>query len=66
MAAWGIWLPFWMKAAWFKKQGYKKADRDFISVLVWKSFTEDAVAPHRIRQQKIPETISGRVKKLRG
>jgi len=23
MAAWGLWLPFWMKASWFKKHGYK-------------------------------------------
>ena len=26
MAAWGVWLPFWMKASWFKKHGYRKAD----------------------------------------
>ena len=24
IAAWGIRFPFWMKASWFKKQGYKK------------------------------------------
>ena len=23
VAAWGLWLPFWMKASWFKKRGYK-------------------------------------------
>ena len=33
MAAWGIWLPFWMKASWFGKHGYRKADRQGISVL---------------------------------
>ncbi|MEJ2179377.1 MAG: GNAT family N-acetyltransferase [Gammaproteobacteria bacterium] len=35
MAAWGVWLPFWMKASWFKKHGYKKADRDSMSLLVY-------------------------------
>lgn len=45
MAAWGLWLPFWMKASWFKKHGYKTADRDAISLLVWKPFTDDAMPP---------------------
>jgi N-acetylglutamate synthase-like GNAT family acetyltransferase len=27
IAAWGVSLPFWMKASWFKKQGYKKVDK---------------------------------------
>jgi GNAT superfamily N-acetyltransferase len=26
MAAWGIVLPFWMRAAWFRKHGYRRAD----------------------------------------
>ena len=25
--AWGISLPFWMKASWFRKQGYTKVDK---------------------------------------
>jgi len=52
MAAWGLWLPFWMKASWFKKHGYKKADRDSISLLVWKPFSEDAHPPSWIHQKK--------------
>ena len=27
MAAWGLALPIWMRASWFKKHGYRKADR---------------------------------------
>lgn len=63
MAAWGIPLPFWMKASWFKKQGYKKADQQgFLGeVLLWKPFTEDAIAPKWIRQKKQPEKIPGKV-----
>ncbi len=43
IAAWGIWLPFWMKASWFKKQGYTRTDRNGIAVLLWKPFNEDAI-----------------------
>jgi len=61
IAAWGIWLPFWMKSSWFKKHGYKKADRDFISQLVWKPFTADAVKPQWIRPKKKVPKQSGKV-----
>jgi len=45
MVAWGLVLPFWMKASWFKKHGYRQADRQGMSALVWKPFTEDAEPP---------------------
>lgn len=61
MAAWGVWLPFWMKASWFKKHGYKKADRDSMSLLVWKPFTEDVTPPHWIHQKKPVPTIPEKV-----
>ena len=61
IAAWGLWLPIWMKASWFKKQGYRKVDRDGIRVLVWKPFADDAERPRWIRQQKTPQAIPGQV-----
>jgi len=61
MAAWGLWLPFWMKASWFKKNGYKKVDRQGIQVLLWKPFTDEATPPRWIKQRKKPETIPGKV-----
>lgn len=61
MAAWGIWLPFWMKASWFKKHGYKKADRDGLALLVWKPFTNDAQPPRWIKQKKPVPSVSGKV-----
>ena len=45
MAAWGVALPFWMKASWFKKHGYRKADRQGMMVLLWKPFADDAEPP---------------------
>jgi GNAT superfamily N-acetyltransferase len=62
MAAWGVWLPFWMKASWFKRHGYAKADRRGLAVLLWKPFTEDAAPPRWFpRTNKQPEPIAGKV-----
>lgn len=61
MAAWGLWLPFWMKASWYKKRGYIKADRDSMRLLVWKPFTHDATQPHWIRSKKAIPTHPGKV-----
>ena len=61
LAAWGLLLPFWMKASWFKQHGYTKVDRQGIQVLLWKPFTDEAAPPRWIRQQKKPETTPGKV-----
>ncbi len=61
MAAWGLWLPFWMKASWFRRHGYKKAERNGISLLVWKPFSDEAVAPHWIKPKKKVTTTAGMV-----
>jgi len=61
IAAWGLSLPFWMKASWFKKQGYKKADKDGMAVLMWKPFENDAIPPRWIKQKKKPQKIKGKV-----
>ena len=61
VAAWGVILPFFMRASWFKKHGYKTADRMGIMSLVWKPFTDDAVPPKWIRQKKRPQKEQGRV-----
>ena len=63
IVAWGIPLPFWMKASWFRKQGYIKVDKQGLlgSVLLWKPFTDNAIPPKWIKQKKRPETIPGKV-----
>ncbi len=62
IAVWGLWLPFWMKASWFKKHGYKKADRQGIAVLLWKPFTDDAAPPRWFeKNKKLPEITKGKV-----
>jgi len=61
MAAWGISLPFWMRASWFKKQGYKKVDKQGMSILLWKPFIDKAIPPKWIKEKKRPEKIPGQV-----
>ncbi|MEJ2628600.1 MAG: GNAT family N-acetyltransferase [bacterium] len=61
VAAWGISLPFWMKASWFKKQGYKKIDKNGMAVLLWKPFKENAIPPRWIREKKKPLAKEGKV-----
>ena len=61
IAAWGISLPFWMKASWFKKQGYIRVDKVGTGVLLWKPFTDDAAPPKWIRENKKPGKSEGKV-----
>ncbi len=61
IAAWGISMPFWMKASWFKKQGYKRVDKVGMAVLLWKPFADDAIPPKWIKKKKKPEKKEGKV-----
>jgi GNAT superfamily N-acetyltransferase len=61
MAAWGMALPVFMRASWFKKHGYRKADSQSMQILLWKPFTEDAAPPRWIRNKKTPDLEPGKV-----
>lgn len=61
MAAWGLALPFWMKASWFRKRGYLRADRQGMAVLLWKAFDQSAQPPQWIRKKKVPSPQPDRV-----
>ncbi len=62
MAAWGLRLPFWMKASWFRKHGYRKADRRGMAVLMWKPFADDARPPRwHPEGRKLPDPVPGKV-----
>ena len=64
MAAWGLSLPFWMKASWFKKYGYQKAQsQGFLGpVLLFKPFSPEAQPPKWPHPQPGPEPIEGKVR----
>jgi len=61
LIAWGLSIPVFMRASWFKKQGYVKVDKQSISVLLWKPFSSDAIPPKMIRQKQKPKKIPGKV-----
>ena len=54
MAAWGLTLPFWMRARWFARRGYRRVDREGVAALMFKAFAPDAVAPRWIRTRRQP------------
>jgi GNAT superfamily N-acetyltransferase len=63
MGAWGIPLPFWMRAGWYKKRGYQVADRQGLlgPVLLWKRFADGAAPPKWIPRRRQPEAATGQV-----
>jgi GNAT superfamily N-acetyltransferase len=61
LATWGLILPFFMRASWFKKHGYKTVDKDGMARLLWKPFVENAVPPKFIKLKKKPELVPGKV-----
>lgn len=61
LAVWGISLPFFMRASWFKKRGYKIADKNGMIILLWKPFAKDAEPPKWIKQKKKPAPVPGKV-----
>ena len=61
MVAWGVSLPVFMRASWFKKQGYKKVDKVGMQILLWKPWSEEAVPPRWIREKKKPGMTDNKV-----
>lgn len=59
IAAWGIILPFFMRSRWFKKHGFKRADRVGMIELVWKPFTAGAVKPRLLKMKRKPLVEKG-------
>jgi N-acetylglutamate synthase-like GNAT family acetyltransferase len=61
LVAWGLTIPAFMRASWFKKQGYEIVDKDGITALLWKPFSKEVQKPKLIHQIKKPEKIKGQV-----
>jgi hypothetical protein len=61
LVVWGLSLPFFMRASWFKKQGFSPVDKVGMQVLLWKPFTADAQPPRWIKPKKRPESSSAKV-----
>ncbi|MFC2112922.1 GNAT family N-acetyltransferase [Bacteroidota bacterium] len=54
MVAWGLGIPVWMRASWFRKQGYKTIGKSGIMRMLWKPFSEDSVPPKFMKRRKKP------------
>jgi GNAT superfamily N-acetyltransferase len=61
VTVWGLSLPAFMPAAWFKKHGYAEAERQGMRVLLWKHWDPTAQKPFWVRRHKTPENRPGRV-----
>jgi N-acetylglutamate synthase-like GNAT family acetyltransferase len=61
LVTWGLIIPVFMRASWFKRKGYKVADKNGIMRLLWKPFNENAIKPKFIKSKKVPEKGSEKV-----
>jgi len=55
LVTWGIILPTFMQASWFKRKGYKVVDKSGIIRLLWKPFNSNGVPPKFMKPRKQPE-----------
>jgi hypothetical protein len=55
LVTWGLIVPAFMRASWFKKQGYVVVDKSSMMRLMWKPFNENAVPPKFLKPLKKPQ-----------
>jgi len=55
LVTWGLLIPVFMQASWFKRHGYKVVDKAGIMRLMWKPFNENAIPPKFMKPKKLPE-----------
>ncbi|MBN1337815.1 MAG: hypothetical protein JXA03_00750 [Bacteroidales bacterium] len=61
LVTWGLSIPVFMRASWFKKHGYKVVDKQGIMRLMWKRFRDDVQPPEFIKRKKKPSKGEGKV-----
>jgi GNAT superfamily N-acetyltransferase len=61
LVTWGLIIPVFMRASWFRKHGYKVVDKSGIMRLLWKPFNESAVPPKFRKPEKRPEKEKDKV-----
>lgn len=55
LVTWGLIIPVFMRASWFRKHGYKTVDKSGIMRLLWKPFNDSAVPPRFRKPARKPE-----------
>lgn len=61
LVVWGVSLPVFMRASWYRKQGYRQIDSYGMMKLLWKSFRADAIEAKWIKQKRKPSGEAGKV-----
>ncbi|GAB4313276.1 MAG: hypothetical protein Kow00127_04190 [Bacteroidales bacterium] len=63
IVAWGTTLPAWMKASWYRRQGFEKVDSTGLlgDQLLWIPFAKDAVKPKWNKVKQPPSSSNGKV-----
>ena len=54
LVAWGLSIPAFMRASWFKKHGYQVVDKSGVMRLLWKPFQEGVSPPRFMKKKKSP------------
>jgi N-acetylglutamate synthase-like GNAT family acetyltransferase len=55
LVTWGLAIPVFMRASWFRKHGYKTVEKAGMMRLLWKPFNENAVPPKFMKPKKLPD-----------
>lgn len=58
IAAWGLGVCTWMRAAWFQRHGHQPVDREGVRLLSYKPLAPHLSAPRGVRPQPLPQDTS--------
>jgi N-acetylglutamate synthase-like GNAT family acetyltransferase len=61
LVTWGLIIPVFMRASWFRKHGYKTVAKARIIRMLWKPFNENAVRPKFMKPKKMPDRGESKV-----
>jgi len=61
LVAWGVSIPVFMRAAWFRRHGYRAVDSQGMMKLLWKPFRGDVAAPSWVKTKRKPLLQDGKV-----
>lgn len=60
LVCWGLTIPAFMRAAWFRQHGYRETDREGIMSLLWKPLLEGTAPPRWNRPVRTPQAEGGK------
>ena len=61
LVTWGVSLPVFMRASWFRKHGYKVVDKSSGMRLMWKPFRDGVNPPKFMKKKKTPDKGADKV-----